>query len=148
VTQVRQNQKLVNDFPDLRAQAAGLLAQVGSAASRFALLRVVASEQDPVALAAEVRALGAISSDGDGASLRAAVRAFTGRSSLGADDRLAGALVDAVGHIAAYEGGISERSAVTALITVSTGPYDPAVQSAAMAILQGDLKAYILKPEE
>ena len=148
VTQVRQNQKLINDFPDLRAQAAGLLGMVGSASSRVALLRAAAAERDPVALAAEVRAVGAISSDGDGASLRGVVRAFTARSSLGPDGRLADALVDAVGHIAAYEGGISERSAVDALITVTTGPYDAGTQSAAMAILQGDLKPYILKPEE
>jgi len=148
VTQVRQNQKLVNDFPDLRAQAAALLGRVGSASSRIALLRAAAAERDPVALAAEVRAVGAISSDGDGASLRAVVRAFTARASLGPDDRLADAMVDAVGHIAAYEGGISERSAVDALISVTTGPYDPSTQSAAMAILQGDLKAYILDHEE
>jgi len=148
VTQVRQNQKLVNDFPDLRAQAAGLLARVGSASSRFALLRAAASERDGVALAAEVQAVGAISSDGDGASLRAIVRAFTSRSSVAPDARLAAAVVDAVGRIAAYEGGISDRSAVDALISISTGPYDSSTQGAAMSILQGDLKAYILNREE
>ena len=74
INRSRQNQKLVNDFPDLRAAAAGLLARVGSTASRAALLDAVNAETDGVALAAEIRALGAIASDGDG-RLRARNRA-------------------------------------------------------------------------
>ena len=148
VTQVRQNQKLVNDFPDLRAAAAGLLARVGSTGSRSALLQVVASETDGVALAAEVQALGAIASDSDGASLRAAVRAFTSRTRQAPDNRLASAMVDAVGRIAVYEGSISDSSAISALLAVSTGAYDASIRAAAGSILQGDLKAYILNSEE
>jgi hypothetical protein len=148
VTQVRQNQRLVNDFPDLRASAAALLGEVGSTGSRDALLRAVDSERDGVALAAEVQALGAIASDGDGASLRAIVRAFTSRARQSVDNRLASAMVDALGRIAVYEGGISEPSAISALLAVSTGGYDSSVRSAAVSILQGDLKAYILNREE
>ncbi len=148
VNQVRVNQKLINDFPDLRAEAAGLLGRVGSAASRYSLLQAAASEREPVALAEEIRALGAIASDGDGASLRAIVRAFNARSSLGVDNRLAAAMVEAVGRIAVYEGGINERAAITALLSVTTNGYDASVQAAASAILQGDLKAYILHREE
>jgi len=148
VTQVRQNQKLVNDFPDLRAQAAAFLARVGSTGSRAALLRAVDSESDGVALAAEIQALGAIASDGDGASLRAIVHAFASRARQSVDNRLASAMVDAVGRIAVYEGGISEPSAISALLAASAGGYDPSVRAAAESILQGDLKAYILNREE
>ncbi len=148
VIQVRQNQKLINDFPDLRAEAATFLARLGSTSSRTALLRAVSSESDGVALAAEIRALGAIASDGDGASLRAVVHAFTSRAGQSVDNRLASAMVDAVGRIAAYEGGIGEPSAISALFAVSTGGYDASVRAAAESILQGDLKAYILNREE
>ena len=115
VVQSRLNQKLVNDFPDLRAEAAGLLGRVGSTSSRDALLRAVRAETDGVALAAEIRALGAIASDGDGASLRAILQAFTRRAALPPDSRLAAAVVDAVARIAVYEGTIAEPSAVTTL---------------------------------
>jgi outer membrane protein assembly factor BamB len=140
-----QNQKLINDFPDLRAAAAGLLARVGSTASRAALLDAVNAETDGVALAAEIDALGAIASDGDGAALRAIVRAFTRRAGLPPDNRVASALVSAVGRIALYSGSFGEPGAVATLLAISRGSYDPSVKAAAQAILQGDLKTVILK---
>lgn len=143
-----QNQKLVNDFPDLRAAAAGLLARVGSTASRAALLDAVNAETDGVALAAEIGALGAIASDGDGAALRAIVRAFTSRAGLPPDSRLASAVVDSIGRIAFYEGTLGEPSAVATLLAISRGSYDPAVRAAAQSVLQGDLKIDILNEEE
>lgn len=143
-----QNQKLVNDFPDLRAAAAGLLARVGSTASRAALLDAVNAETDGVALAAEIGALGAIASDGDGAVLRAIVRAFTRRASLPPDSRLASAVVDSISRIAFYEGTLGEPSAVAILLAISRGSYDPVVRSAAQSILQGGLKTVILNDEE
>jgi outer membrane protein assembly factor BamB len=143
-----QNQKLVNDFPDLRAAAAGLLARVGSTSSRAALLDAVNAETDGVALAAEIAALGAIASDGDGAALRAIVRAFTSRAGLSPDSRLASAVVDSIGRISFYEGTLGEPSAVTALLAISRGSYDPAVRAAAQSVLQGDLKIDILNEEE
>ena len=52
------------------------------------------------------------------------------------------------GRIALYEGTLSEPSAVTALLTISRGGYDPSVRAAAQSILQGDLKIDILNEEE
>jgi hypothetical protein len=148
ITQVRQNQKLVNDFPDLRAQAADLLGRIGSIGSRAALLRAVGAETDGVALAAEVRALGALASDGDGASLSAIARAFNRRAGGPPDERLASAVVDALGRIARYEGSLEDPSALSILIAVSGGSYDDDTRAAAFAILHGDLKAYIFNEEE
>jgi PQQ-like domain len=148
ITQVRQNQQLINDFPDLRARAADLLARIGSIGSRAALLRSVAAETDSVALAAEVHALGELASDGDGASVAAIVRAFSRRADAPPDARLASAAVGALGRIALYEGTLEDPAAISLLIAVSGGPYDEAVRSAAAAILRGDLKAYIFKAEE
>jgi hypothetical protein len=148
VSQARLNQKLVNDFPDLRAEAAGLLGRVGSAGSRDALVRAVGAETDSVALAAEIRALGAIASDGDGGSLRAILKAFTLRASQPPDSRLASAVVESVSRIAAYEGAIAEPSAIQALLSISRGDYDPTVKAAALSVLQGHLKMDILFQEE
>jgi hypothetical protein len=148
VTRVLQNQRLVNDFPDLRARAAALLGRVGSIASRSALLDAVGAETDGVALAAEIRALGAIASDGDGRSLREIVRAFARRAGLPPDSRLASAVVDSIGRIAIYAGTLGEPSAVAALLAISRGSYDPAVRSAAESVLRGQLKTDILNEEE
>lgn len=148
VVQSRLNQKLVNDFPDLRAEAADLLGRVGSTSSRYALVRAVRAETDGVALAAEIRALGAIASDGDGSSVSAILQAFARRAALPPDSRLASAVVGAVARIAVYEGTVAEPSAVTALIAISRGGYDPAVKAAALSVLQGEPKMDIINHEE
>jgi len=148
VSQARLNQKLVNDFPDLRAEAAGLLGRVGSTSSRTALLRALGAETDGVALAAEIRALGAIASDADDRSLRSILQAFTHRASWSPDSRLASAVVDSIARIAVYEGTIAEPLAITTLLSISRGSYDPAVRAAALSVLHGDLKMDILNQEE
>jgi outer membrane protein assembly factor BamB len=147
VTQSRLNQKLVNDFPDLRAEAAGLLGRVGSTSSRDALVRAARAETDGVALAAEIRALGAIASDGDGASLSAILQAFARRAALAPDSRLAAAVVDSIARITVYEGAAGP-DAITTLVAISRGGYDPAVKAAALSVLHGDLKMDILNQEE
>ena len=148
ISQSRLNQKLVNDFPDLRAEAAGLLGRVGSTSSRDTLVRAVGAETDGVALAAEIRALGAIASDGDGASLAAILQAFTRQASLPPDSRLASAVVDAVARIAVYEGTFADPAAISTLLSISRGSYDPAVRASAVSVLQGDVKMDILNQEE
>ncbi len=147
-TRIRQNKRLVNDFPDLRARAAALLARVGSVASRDALLDAVDAESDGVALAAEIRALGAIASDGDGRSLRAIVRAFNRGAGLSPDNRLASAVADSIGRIGVYAGTLGEPSAIAALLAISRGGYDAGVRSAAESVLRGQVKTDILKEEE
>ncbi len=148
VSQARLNQRLVNDFPDLRAEADGLLGRVGSTGSRTALLRALGAETDGVALAAEIRALGAIASDGDGLSLRSVLQAFASRASLAPDSRLASAVVEAIARISVYEGTIAEPSAISVLLSISRGGFDPVVRTAALSILQGALKTDILNQEE
>jgi hypothetical protein len=148
IQQARLNQRLINDFPDLRAAACSLLARVGTTASREALLDILGAETDPVALAAEVQALGAIASDGDGASERAIARAFNRRAAFAADNRLAAAVVDALGRISIYEGALAESMAVVALLSISRGSYDLTVRQDAALVLQGTPKTAIINPEE
>ncbi len=146
--QSRQNQRLINDFPDLRAMAAGLLARVGTIGTRATLLAVLDAEYDGVALAAEILALGSIASDGDGAAARAISRAFTRKASSAPDNRLAAAVVDALGRISVYEGALGEQSAVAALIAISRGPFDDGVRRDALSVLQGEPKVDIIDHEE
>ncbi len=148
IVQVRENQRLINDFPDLRAAAAALLGRIGSVASRSTLLRVADAETDTVALAAEIRALGTIASDGDGASARAIAHAFTRTAAFGPDGRVAAAAVDALGRIAVYEGSLRETAAVLALSAITRGPYDETTRQRAVAVLQGEPKVDILDVEE
>ncbi|HUI68947.1 MAG TPA: PQQ-binding-like beta-propeller repeat protein [Spirochaetia bacterium] len=137
ITPIYQNQKTINDFPDLRAEASAVLGMTGSASSRWMLLRIVAAETDSAALSAEVRALGDLTVDGDDASARTIAAAFVRLGTSPPDNRLAAATVDALDRIATYRGAISPSSVET-LISIYHGPYVAEVRSAALTAIERD----------
>ncbi len=137
---IYRNQKVINDFPDLRAQAASLLGAVGSAGSRWALMRVAAAETDNYALSEEIRALGSLAFDGDGSSARTIVAAFVRAGTSPADNRLAAATVDALDRIASSTGAMTQAAAET-LFAISRGPYFEQIRAAAIAALQKDRRS-------
>ncbi len=139
ISPVYQNQRVINDFPDMRAEASTLLGMVGSAGSRWALVRVVGAETDNFALAAEVQALGALSADGDGASSRTISTAFSRAGTSPPDNRLAAATVDALDSIASSMGGMSPSASET-LLSIFHGAYFPEIRAAALAALQKERK--------
>ncbi|MGA2762260.1 MAG: PQQ-binding-like beta-propeller repeat protein [Spirochaetia bacterium] len=133
---VYRNQKVINDFPDLRADAAALLAQVGTVGSRWTLLRVVNAEPDSYALSVEIRALGKLSSDPDGASVRAITAAFARYGVSPPDNRLAAATVDALDRINAYMGSLGDASGPETLFSIFRGPFFDQIREAALEAAQ------------
>ena len=129
-----RNQKVINDFPDLRADAAAALGEIGSAGSRWTLIHVVQAEQDPYALSMEIIALGRLGFDGDGSSVRAITSAFSRTGASPPDYRLASATVEALDRITASSGSLSQRAAET-LFNISHGPYPAQIRSAALDAL-------------
>jgi outer membrane protein assembly factor BamB len=139
ISPVYQNQKVINDFPDLRAEAASLLGMAGSAGSRWALIRVVGAENDSFALSAEIQALGALAIDGDGASARAISTAFSRSGTSPPDNRLAAATVGALDSIASCMGAMTPSAAET-LLSIFHGAYFEDTRTAALAALQRERK--------
>jgi hypothetical protein len=130
---VYQNMKLVNDFPEVRAEAAALLGITGSLGSRDVLIKVIGAEKESMALAAEIDALGMIGSDADGASARAVAEAvFRGETP---DNLVAAAAVFALDRLAAYEGVIKDPAAISALIRISRGGFSRKVRDGALSVL-------------
>lgn len=135
ITPVYQSQKVINDYPDVRAQAASMLGAIGSAGSRWALLRVVRAEPDGVALSQEIEALGELGSDPDGASARAISLAFSRTGTSPPDNRLAAAVVEALGRITAYSGAVSDPSTTETLFAIYRGGFFEDIREAAMRAL-------------
>jgi len=129
-----RNQKVINDFPDLRAEAAAALGEIGSAASRWTLIHVVQAEQDPYALSAEITALGRLGFDGDGSSVRTITGAFVRAGASPPNYRVAAATVEALNGIAASSGSMSQQAMET-LFAISRGPYPEQIRSAALETL-------------
>ena len=135
---VYRNMKVVNNFPDVRTEAARLLGLVGSTRSRHALIQVIANEDDPVALSSEIGALGFIASDADGASSRAIAAALSRAGMSPPDARIADAALDALARIGAYEGGAGEPAAVAAILAVAGGDFPQQIRSRALRVLRRD----------
>ena len=135
---VYRNMKVTNSFPDVRSEAARLLGLVGSTRSRHALIQVIASEYDPVALSAEIRALGHLASDSDGASSRAIAGALSRAGMSPPDSRIADAVLDALERIGAYEGGVEEPAALAAVLAISGGDFPQQIRSRALSVLRKD----------
>jgi outer membrane protein assembly factor BamB len=135
---VYRNMRVINSFPDVRSEAARLLGLVGSTRSRQALIQVIGNEYDPIALSAEIGALGFLASDSDGSSSRAIAAALSRAGMSPPDDRIAAAVLDALDHISAYEGGTGEPAAVDALLAIYRGDFPPYIRSRALAVLRKD----------
>ena len=135
---VFRSMKLINGFPDVRTEAARLLGMVGSTRSRHALIQVIAGEYDPVALSAEIEALGFLASDSDGASSRAIAAALSRAGMSPPDDRIADAVLDALERIGAYEGGVGEPAAIAAVLAISAGDFPQQIRSRALSVLRKD----------
>lgn len=135
---VYRNMRVINNFPDVRTEAARLLGLVGSTRSRQALIQVIGNEYDPIALSAEIEALGSLASDSDGSSSRAVAAALSRAGMSPPDDRIAAAALDALERIDAYEGGTGEPAAVAALFAIYRGDFPQQIRSRALTVLRKD----------
>ncbi len=128
--------RIVNDLPDVRAEAADLLGLVGTSSSSRSLVEVIGEEYDSVALAEEIRALGRIATDRDGAATRAIASAFYRKALFPPDDRVAEAAVGALAGIAAYRGGIADPSAIEVLASIARADFADSTRAQALSALR------------
>lgn len=135
---VYRNMRVINNFPDVRAEAALLLGMVGSTSSRHVLIQVIGSEDDVFALSAQIGALGSLASDSDGSSSRAIASAFSRAGMSPPDERIAAATLDALDRIGAYVGGVGEPAAAAALSSIYRGDFSQQIRSRALTVLRKD----------
>ncbi|MBP5283600.1 MAG: HEAT repeat domain-containing protein [Treponema sp.] len=57
-TQARKNNRLVNNYPDIRAKACDLLGQVKTEESKQSLVKIALADNEPMVITAAIRALG------------------------------------------------------------------------------------------
>lgn len=135
-----ENNRVTNDYPLLRAEAADLLGYLGTLGTRDLLIRIIGGESDPFALAAEIRALGRLGSDPGGGTLRAIVKGFVRSEAVSANEQVADAAVVAIGRIAAYEGELTDPSAAAALDSILLGDYSADIRMRAAQLLEKSVK--------
>ena len=132
---VRQGGSVVNNFPDIRRQAAGLLGEIGGENAKNILLKIVADDPEPMVLSEAVYSLGRIGINDPAVTERmvAALRRNTFRVS--PDNNFAYATLLAFEQLSTVGPGIAQPDILQALIEVISGNYIEIVKAKALDIL-------------
>jgi len=138
---VRENGRVMNNFPDVRRQAARYLGIVGTEEAKNALLEICQFENEPMVLQEAIKSLGDIGLNDDNetiANISWVMRRF---DNLNPDNLMALATIDAFEKIARKNGGINSPEAIQTLIRISEGQYIRPVQERARQLI-ADLRSY------
>jgi hypothetical protein len=141
LNKARENGRLVNNFPDVRRQAARYLGTLGTPEAKATLLRICVADNEPMVLQEAVKSLGDIGLNDNDETVNTISWIVTRFNVLNPDNLLALSAVDAFAKIAEKNKGIKDPNAVRVLILISEGPYIKPVQERAKQVLL-DLRKY------
>ena len=132
----RENGRVVNNFPDVRKEAAHQLGILGTPEAQTTLLRMINVDNEPMVITEAVRSLGVIGSNDNDEITRAIAWTVNRFHFNNPDNFLALSALDAFERIADANGGIlTDRSALEVIFRISEGPYIRPVQERARALL-------------
>ena len=122
--EVRSGGSVINNFPEIRRQAVGLLGDVGGDEAKSVLADVLEVEDEPMVQAEAVYALGRLEDERDSRTLDRIARVLSRENAKrGPDNNLAFASMLAIEKIAGRVGGISDPDVINALLGVTSGSY-------------------------
>ncbi|MDR2184875.1 MAG: HEAT repeat domain-containing protein [Treponema sp.] len=141
MSKARENGRLVNNYPDVRKDAAALLGELGTPEAKDTLIRICIADPEPMVLQEAVKSLGKIGLNDNEETVAAIAWIVTRFDVLNPDNLLALSAVDAFDRIAAKNNGIKDPNAIRMLIRIASGPYIKPVRDRAEQVLQ-NLRKY------
>jgi len=137
----RENGRVVNNFPDVRRQAARYLGQIGTEEAKNALLEIVQFENEPMVLQEAIKSLGDIGINRNNETVSVIVMVVSRYDRTAPDNLVAIATIDALEKIARKNGGLFYPDAIQLLIRISEGSYIRPVQERARQLI-AELRNY------
>ena len=140
-TVARENNRVVNNFPDVRRQAARYLGQMGTEEARQSLLEILEFENEPTVLQEAIKSLGDIGVNIDNDTVKHiswVMDRFTMRNP---DNIMAVATIHAFERIARENNGINSPEAIRTLVLISEGNYATPVKERSRQLL-AELRTY------
>jgi len=141
VNVTRENGRVINNYPDVRRQAATYLGKLGTPEAKTTLIRMVNADNEPMVITEAIRSLGVMANDDNGEVSRNIVITLNRFHNLNPDNFMALSAIEAFEKIAEANRGIRDRNVLEILIKIADGPYVPVVQNRARALLN-DLRNY------
>jgi HEAT repeat protein len=136
VNTIREGNRVINDYPQVRMKAAQYLGDIGTPEAKILLLRLVRADREPMVLQEVVKSLGKIGTDGNREIVTAISGAVDRRNNLSQPDNLlAFSALDAYDKIAKANGGIQDPMVFQTVVNIAEGNYSPTVRSRAKQVL-------------
>jgi HEAT repeat protein len=141
VRTVRESNRLINYFPEVRRRAANLLGRVGGVHAKEALITVLIKDNEPMVKAEAAYALGVIGENDSNEVVRALIYSLEQEDLDQPDNNFAYAVCLSLEKIARENNGIEDPAAYRALVRIAQGSYIRTVQNKALATLE-ELRQY------
>jgi hypothetical protein len=141
LNKTRENGRVVNNFPDVRRQAAKYLGELGTPEAKNTLLRMCVADNEPMVLQEAVKSLGDIGLNDNEETVNTISWIVTRFDVLNPDNLLALSAIDAFAKIAEKNNGIKDPNAIRMLLRIAEGPYIKPVQERAKQVAL-DLRRY------
>lgn len=136
-----EDNRLINDFPEVRREACNLLGRMGGEQADAILMQVMTEDREPMVLSEAAYALGQIGLNQGGRASERIASAVMRIEAQKPDNNLAFASLLAFEKLARKNKGLNDPAAFRAIIAISRGPYVHAVKQKALQVLDG-LKQY------
>ena len=132
---IRENNRVMNNFPDIRRQAARFLGQLKTEEARKALLEVLQYENEPTVIQEAIKSLGNIGRNDNDETVQHISWVMQRFDTLNPNDIMALATIDAFERIAELNNGINSPDAARILIRIMEGKYVTPVKERARQLL-------------
>ncbi|MDR3130629.1 MAG: HEAT repeat domain-containing protein [Treponema sp.] len=139
---IRENNRITNNYPEVRRRAVQYLGNVGTPEAKSLLIRLIRTDKEPMILQEAVKALGKIGSNDNNETVNAITGIIDRKYHLNQPDNLlAFSALDAYDKIAKTNGGLNDPLAVQTIISIVEGNYSPTVRNRAKQVLK-NLREY------
>jgi hypothetical protein len=139
--QTRENGRMINNFPDVRARAVGYLGEVGTPEAKNALLKVMLADPEPMVLTEAVKSLAKIGLNENEETANTISWVVTRFDVLNPDNLLALSALEAFETLAKKNGGLKDPSALRTIMRIADGRYITPVKDRARQLIY-DLRQY------
>jgi HEAT repeat protein len=132
----REAGRLVNNFPEVRRRAAGMLGRLGTEDAKNALVRVLLIDEEPMVKAEAAYALGVTGKNANNEVVQALAFAYEREDPQRPDNNFGYALVLSIEKLSAKTpGGLKDPAAYRMLVKIAQGNYLRTVKTKALQVL-------------
>jgi HEAT repeat protein len=137
----RENNRVVNNFPDVRRQSARLLGQIGTEEARQSLLSILQFENEPSVIQEAIKSLGDIGVNDNNDTVTQIAWIVDRFTRTNPDNIMALATIETFEKIARNYNGLNSPEVIRSLILMSEGNYITPVRERARMLL-AELRTY------